>query len=182
MRTAWIIDGAYLFNYGQITGKMIDIAFLRAELERVVDCQIDAVHYYNGVNDALPDEACKFYDWLRIAREDGGAGIKVHLYALKHRAQRCPHCHSAFSKPIQKGVDVGIAVKLVELAARNHYDRIILTTGDGDFADAIKCAQVVFGKTVVLNVFKRSISAELSHLVDNQIFLEDLNIEKSKND
>ena len=90
MRTAWIIDGAYLFNYGQIAAKMIDIAFLRAELERVAECKIESVHYYNGTNDSLSEEACKFYDWLQIPQADGGAGVNVHLYALKRRANRCP--------------------------------------------------------------------------------------------
>jgi uncharacterized LabA/DUF88 family protein len=42
------------------------------------------------------------------------------------------------SKPVQKGVDMRVALHMVKLAYNNAYDIAILITGDGDLVEAVK--------------------------------------------
>lgn len=57
----------------------------------------------------------------------------------------------------EKGIDVGIAVKMLDYATTNEdakkVDMIILFSGDSDFADALDLAQSRFGKKVLVIMF-----------------------------
>lgn len=54
----------------------------------------------------------------------------------------CPECGEHFRTPSQKGVDVGIAVDLVEMACdRNAPDAFILVSGDEDLKHAVRAAK-----------------------------------------
>jgi uncharacterized LabA/DUF88 family protein len=69
----------------------------------------------------------------------------------------CPSCGEHFTTPSQKGVDVGIAVDLVEMAYQNPADAFILISGDEDLKHAVRAA-----KERLVNVYL-AFSADSSH-------------------
>lgn len=54
----------------------------------------------------------------------------------------------SWKKPIEKGGDVGLAVRLVRDAFRQEFDRAILVTADQDFAPAVNVVMSEAGKKV----------------------------------
>lgn len=60
---------------------------------------------------------------------------------VKQQYAECPECDEHFTEPKQKGVDVGIAVDLVEMANQNQGQAFILVSGDEDLKHAVEIAK-----------------------------------------
>lgn len=60
---------------------------------------------------------------------------------VKPQHADCPDCDTHFTQPKQKGVDVGIAVDLVEMANQNQGQAFILVSGDEDLKHAVEIAK-----------------------------------------
>jgi uncharacterized LabA/DUF88 family protein len=74
---------------------------------------------------------------------------------------------------VEKGVDVWLAVDMVNLAAREQYDIAVLVRGDGDYLPACRIVKD-WGKTLCLMAFARSCSQELMLIADRFIDLSTL--------
>jgi len=74
---------------------------------------------------------------------------------------------------VEKGVDIAIAVDMIQLAYSNSYDVAILVSGDGDFAKAIKAVKDQ-GKHVEVAFFKKDFSYHLSMVADKRIYLDNI--------
>lgn len=171
MKTIWVIDGAYLFNYGR--GRPFDYLKLKNELVRLSGAPIYESYYLNATRDPAADAGNAFYTWLKSA-PPRGPKIRVQLYKMKNIQVNCPHCGSPFEREVQKGVDVGIATLIVKLAAQNVYERLILAAGDGDFEDAISYVKSELHKEVWVCGSKANLSADLQSYADQVVWLEDL--------
>ncbi|MCK7581495.1 MAG: NYN domain-containing protein [Chromatiales bacterium] len=136
MKTVWIVDGAYLFNYGKVRPTGIDYLKLKNELEKLNGGQIYEAYYLNSSPDPATDAQNAFHTWIKSAPPKGPK-MRVQLYKLKDIHNKCPSCGCQFDRQVQKGVDVGVATLIIKLASQNVYDRLILSAGDGDFEDAI---------------------------------------------
>jgi hypothetical protein len=88
----------------------------------------------------------------------------------------------------EKGVDIALAVKMLSLSYEKKCDKIILVSGDYDYAEAIKKAKenihlhiVKLNKGYLLNT--RNISEELQQLADKliNVYEEDLKTKYSSN-
>ena len=55
--------------------------------------------------------------------------------------KRLREVKSQIKWPVEKGVDVNLAIEMVTLAYNNAYDVAILVSGDGDFAVAVRYVQ-----------------------------------------
>jgi nijmegen breakage syndrome protein 1 len=99
--------------------------------------------------------------------------MRVKLYDLKETVIECRNCGNQTRKLLQVGVDVGIATLIVKLAAQNRYQRLVLSTGDGDFEDAIAFAKEELHKEIILCGFHDSISPDLQSYADSVIWLND---------
>lgn len=171
MKTVWIIDGAYLFTFGKTTP--FDYLKLKQELERVNDGPLYEGYYLNSTANPTTDTHSAFYTWLKSAAPKGPK-LRVQLYQFKNVHSTCPTCTKQFERPVQKGVDVGIATLLIKLAVQNVYDRLILSAGDGDFEDAISYVKSDLHKEVWLNGSQGTLSADLQSYADHVLWLEDL--------
>jgi uncharacterized LabA/DUF88 family protein len=100
--------------------------------------------------------------------------MRVQLYKIKDMHCDCPKCGHLFDRQVQKGVDVGIATLLIKLAVQKKYDRVILSTGDGDFEDAVEYVKSEFGKEIWIAGFDGSVSADLQSYADHIIWIGDI--------
>ncbi|NOQ53928.1 MAG: NYN domain-containing protein [Thermoplasmata archaeon] len=66
---------------------------------------------------------------------------------------------------IEKGVDVWLAVDMVNFAARGQYDIAVLVSGDSDYLPACRMVKD-WGKTLFLVTFERSCAQELRLVAD----------------
>jgi uncharacterized LabA/DUF88 family protein len=171
MKTVWVIDGAYLFNYGR--AHPFDYLKLKNELVRLGGGPIHESYYLNSSRDLANDPQNAFHTWLKSA-PPRGPKIRVQLYPLKDVRVACPSCGHSFEREVQKGVDVGIATLIVKLAAQGVYDRLMLCAGDGDFEDAINYVKSELHKEVWVCGSQANLSADLQSYSDHVVWLEDL--------
>jgi hypothetical protein len=148
MKTVWIIDGAYLFNYAK--SHQFDYLRLKQELTKANGYPIYEGYYLNSTPDPATDAQNAFHSWIKSAPPKGPK-LRVQLYRLKDMHNTCPNCSTHFDRQVQKGVDVGIATLIIKLAAQNVYDRLILSAGDGDFEDAVSYIKSDLHKEFWLN-------------------------------
>lgn len=178
MKTIWIVDGAYLFNYGKYQFQ-IDYLKLKNALEKIGGSPISEGYYHNSIRNPNDDSQNGFHTFLKSA-PPRGPKMRVKLYKLKSLGSRCPSCDCEFSRDVQKGVDVGIATLIIRLATQNLYDRLILTAGDGDFEDAIEYVKSALGKEIWLNGGRDSLSTDLQSYSNEILWFEDLRTEIEK--
>lgn len=79
-------------------------------------------------------------------------------------------------KPVgEKGVDVGIAVKMVESALTNECDRVVLVSGDSDFEEVVNVLKRN-KKQIYCVAFNDTMSLHLKSFVDGVYYIssEDL--------
>jgi uncharacterized LabA/DUF88 family protein len=177
-QTIWLIDAAYLFNAQRTLGEYnFDYLKLRKWLEK--DGKINRVYYLNSTQNPPNDAQNAFHSWLKTARPDGPQFI-VKLYKLKEEENKCPHCQIAFNCQVQKGVDVGLATLIVNLAHQQNYDNLILSSGDGDLEDSVAYVKEYLHKTIELCVFKGGVSPDLQAYADNIYWINDFAREVSK--
>ena len=171
MKTVWIVDAAYLFNYGK--GRPFDYLKLKNEIVRLNGGPIYESYYLNSTQDPATDAQNAFHTWIKTASPKGPK-FRVQLYKLKNMHMTCPGCGHQFDRQVQKGVDVGIATLIIKLAAQNVYDRLILSAGDGDFEDAISYVKSELHKEFWVSGSTANLSPDLQSYADNVLWLEEM--------
>jgi len=161
-RTAVFIDGSNLYhdllkNFGQTNIDFFSFVNFLVGKNKLVKA-----YYYNApVNQKEKPEKYKkqqkFFSSLgKITK------FEVKLGRLEKRLM---------GPPVEKGVDVRIAVDIVTHAYSNIYDKAILVSGDADFVPAIKVAQD-FGKEVINVCFPKTKSFHLNQICNNTIIID----------
>jgi uncharacterized protein (TIGR00288 family) len=72
---------------------------------------------------------------------------------------------------VEKGVDIAMAIDILDLAYHNTYDTALLITGDGDFAKAVQIVQRM-GKHIENASPKSCLSHNLQNTCDKTIILD----------
>ena len=173
MKTVWIVDGAYLFNYGKTRPNGIDYLKLKNELVKLNGGQIYEGYYLNSTQEP-PLRMLRMRSTRGSSRLPLKGRMRVQLYKLKDMHCTCPSCSDPFDRQVQKGVDVGIATLIIKLAAQNVYERLILSAGDGDFEDAASYIKSELHKEFWLNGSQFSLSSDLQSYADNVLWLDDM--------
>ena len=171
MKTVWIVDGAYLFNFG--SGHPFDYLKLKNEVERLNGGPLHESYFLHASADPVREANGAFYTWLKSAAPRGPK-FRVQLYRMKALRVTCPGCDRGFDRQVQQGVDVAIATLIIRLAVGNAYDRLILSAGDGDFEDAIAYVTSGLRKEIWLNGSVRNLSSDLQSYADRVLWLEDM--------
>lgn len=167
VKTAWIVDGAYLYLAAP-ERERADFLALERELEAQINSPLDRGHYFTEDK----DEAKAFHSWLQTAPPHG-PHMRVYPYQAKYREKPCAECSAPIYTFEQKGVDVGIAILATRLAHQNRYDRLLLIAGDRDFVDAVSYIVNGLHKEVWIVGFADSISTELQEAATDVIWLDD---------
>lgn len=168
-RIIWIADAGYLLK---ACPDKFDYLKLKELLETECGGAFAESFYLNSTPNPPTDVQDSFHTWLKMA-SPRGPKMRVKLYKLKDMHHQCPKCSHSFDRPVQKGVDVGIATLIVKLAAQNQYSRLILSAGDGDFEDAIAFAKEELHKEIWIAGFPDSLSPDLQSYADKVVWLDE---------
>jgi uncharacterized LabA/DUF88 family protein len=130
-KTICFIDNANIFH-GQIdAGWRLDWEKFATYIER--DGQVWQTYLFGSVHDPERPEEMAFYDFLKEKLR-----WEVSLYALGKRTVRCGECGHTEVLPAEKGVDVGLATKMLTLGINQAYETAILVAGDRDYLETVK--------------------------------------------
>jgi uncharacterized LabA/DUF88 family protein len=169
-KAVWVVDGAYMLKGGP--GR-VDYLSLKEELERLNGAPLFESYYLDSTPNPPSDAQDAFHTWLKCAPPQGPK-MRVQLYKLKEMHVHCPQCDCRFERPVQKGVDVGIATLILRLASDDQYDRLLLSAGDGDFEDAINHVKSDLHKEIWICGFNGSVSADLQSYADEVVWLDEM--------
>ena len=161
-KVAIFIDGSNLYhslkkNFGNANLNFLGFAGFLAEKNKLV-----AAYYYNApVNQKTqPNEYSKQQRFFSALE-------KLPYFEIKlGRLEKRPT-----GPPVEKGVDVRLAVDMVTHAYSNIYDIAILVSGDADFVPAIKAAQD-FGKKVINICFPKTKSFHLNQICNETVIID----------
>lgn len=153
MRTAIFIDGGYL---QKVVPTKVDYQALRRELGG----EQARMFFY----DCLPEEANGKRDFLHALK---CMGVTVRLGELEEIGP--PKYFGDHSNIVQKGVDVQMALDVVE-AAQQGMERIVVITGDADLVPAIlKARDLMAWVVLVHNTF---VAKSLWACVDERVQMD----------
>ncbi|DBA02952.1 TPA: hypothetical protein N0F65_005979 [Lagenidium giganteum] len=176
-RTALVIDGAYAYiGARRREGGKIDYVKLRRVLEEKIVGRLNECWFFDQepvVRKSAHQGLASYYTALKLAPPHGPQ-FQLKLYAMKDYSCRCKQCGHHFTQLVQKGVDNGIATKILSLAYENICDRFILLAGDGDFYDSLNLIKNVLRKDLWVIGYRDSVSADLQQLASSVIWLDDV--------
>jgi uncharacterized LabA/DUF88 family protein len=167
------IDGSNLFHTGRLYGKHYRIEDLCNELS--ADRQLVRTYYYGSIPTGGDDDKVEKQKGFHMRLEYGG--INVSIIPLKTREVnfKCPKCgaKSAFSRNVEKGVDVALVTDMLAFGFRDGYDVALLVAGDLDYIRAIEEVKRI-PKRVEIAFFEsiQAISGALKRKADRFIPLE----------
>jgi len=137
--------------------------------------QLIRAYYYDGIYpypaEHLPPETREHFmeerrkkeDFVRILRGTGITARLTELRVIKVKEEWLP---------IQKGVDVRLAVDAITLGFRNAYDIAVFVSGDGDLAEVMYEIKAL-GKRVEVASFKETMAEILWEASDKIWLLEE---------
>ena len=130
-KTICFIDDSNIYHGGREAGWRVDWTRFDRYLEK--GGQVWQTYYFASHRDPPRDEEVAFYEFLK---ED--LRWEVQLYELGRRTVRCAKCGHTEVVPTEKGVDVGLAIKMLTLAANQAFETAILVAGDRDYLETVK--------------------------------------------
>lgn len=153
-RLVMLVDGFNLY-YG-LRAKY-DRKYLWLDLEQVAirlckDWQsLEAVYYFTTRVRNAPDSERRQDAYLQAL------GTRPSITIVEGRFQEktftCRQCGSGWKSYEEKESDVNLAVKLVEITARDEYDTALLVSGDSDLCPAVRTAEALDPNKRIIAVF-----------------------------
>jgi uncharacterized LabA/DUF88 family protein len=153
-RTIGFIDNSNVFHGQRTAGWRIDAKKLHSYLEREGD--IWQVFFFASVTDPPRFQQTNFYGFIKNEMR-----YEVLLYELGRKTIRCDNCHISRVTPVEKGVDVGLATKLLVLANNRAFDTAILVAADKDYLETVRAVKAN-GLRVEIVAWRNAISGEMA--------------------
>lgn len=156
-RTLVVIDGGYL----AAICKDIDMNRFRDIVFFYTGNKPDQIRWFGTRNPNFND------GWY--FNEISALGIEYSVYPLVIRNHHCKACGEQDEKRVQKGVDVGIAVFIMNEMYKNSFDRLFLVGGDGDFIDVMNAVRHAKKEVYVMgtpDTVAGSIKSSVSRMID----------------
>jgi uncharacterized LabA/DUF88 family protein len=174
MRVALFFDGKNFYSGWREAAKGCRIDFARLAdwlVHKAHGQTLWGAYYYTGIDDTTqqgPTDAQQklagFLDMLETQ-----PGFFVHTFKRKVGSITCADCGSENRYVLEKEVDTTMVANMVQMAAQNSFDALVLMSGDADYAPAIKAVRQ-FGKQAFIaswggtGVSKRIRSAAFGHI------------------
>ena len=166
-KTICFIDNANIFHGQHDAGWRIDWEKFQHYLEK--DEPIWQTYFFASETDPPREEALGFYQFLKEQLR-----WEVVLYPLGKKTVRCQHCDHTDTVLTEKGVDVGLATKMLTLGLNQAYETALLVSGDRDYLETIKYLKGIGLRVEVISWrsgLSDAVAAESSAPV---IFLDDI--------
>ncbi len=161
-KVAIFIDGANLLHGLSKDFNRIDVDF-EALIKKLLNGRdLTRVYYYT----ALPDQARDPAKYTKQQKFLNAIQRKPYFAVVLGRLESRPGGYY-----VEKGVDISLAIDLLDLAYHNTYDTAILITGDGDFSRAVEIVQRM-GKHIENSSTKACLSYHLQQTCDKTIILD----------
>jgi uncharacterized LabA/DUF88 family protein len=110
-------------------------------------------------------------------------GVKITHGAFREKQVLCEAiCKSSFSIRIEKQTDVNIALKMLDLAYQDTYDKAILISGDTDLIPAIKMIRWRWPQKqiiAVLPIGRRKNGMDMRHACNSEIKMNESHLQRS---
>ncbi|MBL4818072.1 MAG: NYN domain-containing protein [Deltaproteobacteria bacterium] len=145
MRVALFFDGKNFYSGWReaARGRRIDFAKLADWLvERAKGSSLWGSYYYTPVDDSTQnasDAQQKLSGFLEMLETQ--PGFFVRTFKRKMSALSCQECGVENRYLLEKEVDTTMVAHMVQLAALNAYDTLVLMSGDSDYAPALEAVR-----------------------------------------
>lgn len=152
------IDGANFYHgLKTVNFRYSDIFFdFKKFVENIVrEDELVKVYYYNA---PLKENLNKYVYWNQMKLFNRLKKIPKFDVVLCKRQKRLDNNNDEYY--VIKGDDIHLSLDMLRDACKDKYDKVILISGDGDFAPLIKYVKEE-GKEVVGYYFKNSVSRDL---------------------
>lgn len=173
MRVALFFDGKNFYSGWRESakGRRIDFARLADWLvQKAQGNSLWGAYYYTGVDEAAHgqnESAQKLAGFLDMLETQ--PGFFVHTFKRRVGSITCTECGCENRYVLEKEVDTTMVANMVQMAAQNAFDTMVLLSGDADYAPAIKAVRQL-GKQVFIaswggtGVSKRIRSSVFAHI------------------
>lgn len=152
-RTIAFIDNSNVFHGQLNAGWRIDTKKLQDSLRG--DGEIWQTFFFASVEDPPRYQQTNFYKFIKNQMR-----WEVFLYKLGQRTARCRKCDDVRRVPVEKGVDVGLATKMLVLANNRAFDTALLIAADKDYLETVRAVKNN-GLRVEIIAWRGSISPEM---------------------
>lgn len=122
--------------------KWLDLFLLSKQFVKPISEELKKVFYFSAFAEHLKESSQKRQKSYIRALEL--RGIQPVLGHFKNKDRRCPDCSYKWTGHEEKATDVNIALRLLDLAYRDEFDRALLFTNDSDLAPAIELVRLRF--------------------------------------
>lgn len=132
------IDGSHLsICWRDVSSQQIDFIKLKIQIEATLGDTICEAYCFDATSTGLTNGYFK-------AMERCGIRVKLYHYAFEpvygegHQPIIDPRTGKQATRWTQKGVDVGLAIHMLESHRRKGWNRLVLAAADSDFAEPVQ--------------------------------------------
>jgi uncharacterized LabA/DUF88 family protein len=165
-KTICFIDNANIFHGQQDAGWRIDWEKFVKYLDG--SGEIWQTYFFASEHDPPLAAETSFYQFLKEHLR-----WEVSLYKLGRKTVSCESCNHTHTLPAEKGVDVGLAIKMLMLGVNQAYDTAVLVAGDRDYLEAVtfikglgRRVEVVSWRSGLSDALASESSAPITYLDD----------------
>ncbi len=172
-KTICFIDNANIFHGQRDEGWKIDWRKFGRYLEE--SGEIWQTYFFASYQEPMASEQEAFFLFLKESLR-----WELKLYALGKRTASCRNCGHEATQPVEKGVDVGIATRMLTLAMNQAYETAILVAGDRDYLETVQFIKGL-GLRVEIISWREGLSDDLAAESSAPVvYLDDLKGQMSK--
>lgn len=159
-KVAIFIDGSNLYHALRNNFQRSDLNFAKFADKLCGERRLFRVYYYNVLQDPAqyPETYRDQQDFLEA------------LHHMPYLEIRLGKTKMAQGVPVEKGIDIMLAIDMLHFAWAGVYDVAILVSGDGDFAYCLQSLKNM-GKHVEVAYFESNVSRDLLDVADQRHLL-----------
>jgi uncharacterized LabA/DUF88 family protein len=166
-KTICFIDDSNIFHGQLEAGWRIDWTKFDKWLEQTGP--IWQTHYFGSVHREPTEQESNFFDFIKETLR-----WELTTYELGRRTVRCSECGHEETVPTEKGVDVGLAIKMLTLGINRAYETAILVAGDRDYLETVQFLKGL-GLRVEIIAWRKGLSSDLEAEASEPVtYLDDL--------
>lgn len=169
-KTTVFIDNSNVFLGSRNAGWRIDAKKLHAYMERAGT--IWQTFFFASATDPPRFQQTNFYRFIKNEMR-----YEVMMYGLAMKTIHCKKCGDTRRIPVEKGLDVGLATKMLSLANSRAYETAILVAADKDYLETARAVKQL-GIRVEIIAWRGTISPEMeSESSASAVYFDDIRAE-----